>query len=263
MNVDTQSKIANAQNSLRNKAARSSKTPEELGKEDFMNLFLTQMSHQDPADPMDSGTMMAQLAQLGSMEQLQNLNNQMKDLNLTQKEISRFQSLNFLDKDVLLEAKGVELKHGSTNPFYYALDREMDHLKVTIEDNEGGPVFSQELGLTQAGKHQFLWDGKDNEGTLMPDGNYRIRMMANDGQGNSIPVQVHNLGRVSQVEYRDGKPWIRTQKFNMPLAKVKSVDNTSSRIFGNASPLPLMKDLPPKELIVEKLVEKDTKKQAE
>jgi flagellar basal-body rod modification protein FlgD len=259
MNVDTQSKIANAQNILRNKAATSSKTPEELGKEDFMNLFLTQMSHQDPSDPMDSGTMMAQLAQLGSMEQLQNLNNQMKDLNLTQKDISRFQSLNFLDKDVLLEAKGVELKQGSTNPFYYSLDREMDNLKVTIEDIEGGPVYSQELGLTAAGKHQFLWDGKNDEGTIMPDGNYKIRVMATDSQGNSTPLQVHNLGRVSQVEYRDGKPWIRTQKYNMPLAKVKSVDNSSSRTFGNAIPLPLMKDLPPKELMVDKSIKKEEK----
>jgi len=263
MNIDTQSKISNAQNSLRNKASSSSKTPEELGKEDFMNLFLTQMSHQDPVNPMDSGTMMSQLAQLGSMEQLQNLNNQMKDLNLTQKEISRFQSLNFLDKDVLLEAREVELSRGSTNPFYYSLENDVDNLKVIIEDLEGGPVFSQELGLTTAGKHQFLWDGKDNEGTLMSDGNYKIRVMAYDGQGSSFPVQVHNLGRVSRVEYRDGKPWIRTQSHNLPLNKIKSVDNSSTRLFGNATPLPLMKDLPPKEIIVDKSVDKKKQNQAE
>ena len=262
MNIDTQSKIANAQNSLRNKASSSSKSAEDLGKEDFMNLFLTQMSHQDPVNPMDSGTMMSQLAQLGSMEQLQNLNNQMKDLNLTQKEISQYQSLSLLDKDVLLEAREVGLMRGSTHPVYYSLDQDVDNLKVIIEDLEGGPVYSQELGLTTAGKHQFLWDGKDNEGTLMADGNYMIRVRGYDAQGESFPVQVHNLGRVSRVEYREGKPWIRTQKHNMPLNKIKSVDNSSARLFGNASPLPLMKDLPPKNLMVEKTNDEKKPKQA-
>jgi flagellar basal-body rod modification protein FlgD len=110
MSIDTQVRVSNAESSLRNKAAASGKADEELRKQDFMNLFMSQMSHQDPMDPMDSGSMMTQLAQLGSMEQLENLNGEMKSLNTTQKDIARFQALQFLEKDVLMETKEVEIK---------------------------------------------------------------------------------------------------------------------------------------------------------
>ena len=36
----------------------------------FMKLFVTQMQHQDPTQPMDTNQMMAQLAQLSTVQQL-------------------------------------------------------------------------------------------------------------------------------------------------------------------------------------------------
>ena len=176
MNVDTQSRISNAETTLRNKATASSGKNEDLEKKDFMNLFLTQMSHQDPLSPMDSGAMMTQLAQLGSMEQLENMNGQLGELNNTQKEISRFQALNFLDKDVMLEMKDLELTHGTGRPVYYNLDKDADNVKLTVEELDGSPVFSQDLGMVTAGSHQFIWDGKNDEGVMMGDGKYKIKI---------------------------------------------------------------------------------------
>lgn len=260
MNIDNQARIAQAQTSLRNKSATASKNPEELGKKDFMNLFLTQMSHQNPMDPMDSGMMMSQLAQLGSMEQLENLNSQMRELNATQKDISRFESLNYLDKDVLLETNGIELTRGSGNPVYFTLDQDVDNLKVIIEDLDGAPVFSEELGLTTAGKQQFIWDGKDNEGTLMSEGKYNIRITSYNREGDSTPLQPYNSGRVNQIAYMDGKTWVKTKHYTMPLSKVKTVDNSSWRTFGNAAPLPIMHEFPPKNLILDENEDRSLKK---
>ena len=65
----------NASN-LRNLAAKNSNDGKELGKQDFLNLLMTQMANQDPMDPMDSEGMMRQLASMGTVEQLQNLNSQ-------------------------------------------------------------------------------------------------------------------------------------------------------------------------------------------
>lgn len=247
MSIDTQTGISQAQSFLRNKTATSSKSEGELGKGDFMNLFLTQMSNQNPVDPMDSGAMMSQLAQLGTMEQLENLNNQMKDLNKTQNNISRYQSIQFLDKDVMTETETVQISKGSSKPVYYKLDQDADRLKVIVEDMDGVPIFNQQIGLTTAGKHQFLWDGKNNEGTLMSDGKYKIRFQAVDEQGNHSTINAFDSGKVSQVEYRDGKPWLKTQNETIPLSNVKSVDIFSKRTFGNAVPLPLIHDLSPKE----------------
>lgn len=41
-----------------------------LGKDEFLKLLTTQMSHQDPLSPMDNKDMIAQLAQFSSVEQM-------------------------------------------------------------------------------------------------------------------------------------------------------------------------------------------------
>jgi flagellar basal-body rod modification protein FlgD len=248
VSVSANETIANAQTNLRNMATKS-KNSQELQKDDFMNLFLTQVSHQSPTDPMDSGAMMSQMAQLGSMEQLENLNNQMKALNNTQGEIARFQALQFLEKDVLLETEQVSLNKGSGNPVFFNLDKEANNIRISVEEKDGTPVFNQELGLTSAGKHRFVWEGKNSEGILMGDGNYNINFIVNYLDGTSGRVQSFNSGRVNQIEYRDGKPWVKTAHKSMPLSQVKTIDNTSQRLFGNAKPLPIMNHLPPKALI--------------
>src|SRR5690625_8037480 len=45
----------------------------EMGKEEFLRLLVTQLSNQDPLNPMDGQEFAAQLAQFTSVEQLLNI----------------------------------------------------------------------------------------------------------------------------------------------------------------------------------------------
>jgi len=47
----------------------------QLGKEDFLKLLVTQLKNQDPLSPMDDKEFIAQLAQFSTLEQMQNINN--------------------------------------------------------------------------------------------------------------------------------------------------------------------------------------------
>ena len=59
--------------------SQQAKGSTELGKDDFLNLMITQMKYQDPLNPMDSNEYAAQLAQFSSLEQLTNLNNSVNE----------------------------------------------------------------------------------------------------------------------------------------------------------------------------------------
>ena len=51
-----------------------------LGKDEFLNLLVTQLSYQDPLNPMDSTESIAQLAQFSALEQMQNVGDQIESL---------------------------------------------------------------------------------------------------------------------------------------------------------------------------------------
>lgn len=51
-----------------------------LGKDDFLKILITQLTHQDPTQPMKDRDFIAQMAQFSSLEQMTNMNQEFNRL---------------------------------------------------------------------------------------------------------------------------------------------------------------------------------------
>ena len=70
------------------------KTVKSLGKEDFLQLLVTQLTHQDPTKPQTDQDFIAQMAQFSSLEQMQNVSHNLGKL-------SERQSANLVGKFII------------------------------------------------------------------------------------------------------------------------------------------------------------------
>lgn len=69
---------------------------QELDRDAFLRLLMTEMQNQDPLEPMDNSEMIAQLAQFTSLEQMNNLNESFESL------ASNMDQLNFISAQSLI-----------------------------------------------------------------------------------------------------------------------------------------------------------------
>ncbi len=111
----------------------------ELGKDDFLNLLVTQLKYQDPLQPMDDKEFIGQMAQFSSLEQMQNLNSSfssVKAFNLIGKTVVANVSDDSTGetKTVTGEVTSVKMSAGKTYVIVDDQEIEVDKI-VNVYDN--------------------------------------------------------------------------------------------------------------------------------
>lgn len=177
-----------------------------LGKDQFLQLLVTQLRNQDPLNPMDSQAFVSQLAQFSSLEQLTNTNTKLESLLTYQSSLQNTLMSGLIGKDVSFSGNSVNLKGTaaiSYNPSADAMD-----LKISIYDSTGKVVREIGLGMQTAGEKSYTWDGKDSNGKVLADGQYTVNINAVDSSGKSVGVSTKARGTVTGITYDGTNTWL-------------------------------------------------------
>jgi len=175
-----------------------------LDRDDFMLLFIKQLEYQDPLKPLENNEMATQLALFNQVDQLFDLNEKIKQLvDIAQND--KIQTISgLIGKKVLVEGNTGRIENGNFLGGKVILDEPINDLKLKIYDPEGNLVRTLDLGALPAGEHEIEWDGKDEEGNTLPDGNYRFSVETSSVEEADL-ITIKTVGRITGALLEDGE----------------------------------------------------------
>lgn len=171
--------------------------------DEFLNLLTTQLKNQDPLSPMDSTEFTNQLVMFSQVEQQIKANDTLENLLTMQTLNLTALGVSFIGKDV--EVAGdtfITADAGASVAMSYAMPESASSATISILDEDGNVVYSQAAELS-SGRHDFVWNGKDNSGNPAAAGTFEVRIGATGTEGKSLNVTTYVPGHVNGLESAD------------------------------------------------------------
>lgn len=178
----------------------------------FLLLLTTQMTNQDPLQPMDSSEFTNQLVMFAQAEQSVKQSGLLEDLLANSNLSQSIGAVGYIGMDVITpsnkfqtEASAVDGTGKATEIkdeiLTYYLPKNAATATMTIYDSAGVKVFTGELEGT-AGEYNVTWDGTKDDGTITQPGAYSFSVSAKDSNGDAISgITTATRGKVTNVRY--------------------------------------------------------------
>jgi flagellar basal-body rod modification protein FlgD len=145
--------------------AASTSPAGQMNQNDFLRLMTTQLTTQDPFNPVDNTQMVAQMAQFSQVAGIAEMNRSLATIAASVGGSRLSDAASWIGHSMLVESDiATPLRDGS-----YAgelsLDGPADDVTVSFQDANGAVVHTESLGAQQqAGNLSFTWDGKNDAG---------------------------------------------------------------------------------------------------
>jgi flagellar basal-body rod modification protein FlgD len=201
--------------------ATTGKGNQNLGKDDFLRLLITQLRYQDPINPSKPEEFASQLAQFSSLEGMQNI----QELLQRQLEAGALSTLamkadlgaSFIGRNVLAAGNHLEVTGGGTSWVSVDIGTGGGKAVLTIYDASGRQVATKDLGFRNAGR-QVL------ETPELPTGSYTYSVTATSLSGADINVQTYTSGIIDGVSFSGGRVVLRSGSLEFSLDNVVEVE---------------------------------------
>ncbi len=153
-------------------------TSNELGKDEFLKLLVTQMENQNPLEPQDNGEFIAQLAQFSSLEGIDNLNDTMGDFVSNYQSGMALEATALVGRRVQVDTDEAWMQQGELFTGVVELPVSSPDVRVNIYDDAGQLVRNVQMGSQVAKDHDLMWDGLNDAGEPLPSGMYTVKAEA-------------------------------------------------------------------------------------
>ncbi|WP_370228524.1 flagellar hook assembly protein FlgD [Cognatishimia sp.] len=196
-----------ASNSLLNTSATNSASSLSSLSEDyerFLTLLTAQIQYQDPLEPMDSTQFVTQLAQLSQVEQAVATNDNLEKLGTSIGSLVSVSGADMIGRDVTIASAQFGLENGVTDASYRAPEG-TTKLTAQILDENGTVIRTlSDLPIDTTKVVPLPWDGKDESGASLLDGEYVLSLSATDAEDNALQPSVFRKARVEEVLFSEG-----------------------------------------------------------
>ncbi len=188
-----------------------------------MKLFIAQLQYQDPLKPQDPSAMLDQLSQLSLVEQSYNNNTALNNLLAAQNNNTTMNSVSFIGKDVKANGNSASFNGSAPVSLQFNLPVPTTSATIAISDASGRIVKTATLGEMAAGESSFVWDGRGNNGALLPAGSYRFAVQAASASGATVAATTYTTGRIDGITFTNGKPMLTIGGASVSMSDIISV----------------------------------------
>jgi flagellar basal-body rod modification protein FlgD len=174
---------------------------DELGRDAFLTLLTTQLTNQNPLDPMDNEAFVAQLAQFSSVEGIKGMQTSLEGIAAGMRQDQMMAGANLVGKTVSVEGGFVEGGNGSLSRGSVNLANGAEELIFSVYDPKTGDlVFRESRGGQMPGKVELNWNGTNNYGQPVANGEYLMAAnIVRNGKLESAPVTT--MAQVKSVKW--------------------------------------------------------------
>lgn len=197
-----------------------------MGQQNFLQLLVAQMRHQDPINPMKGTEFASQLAQFNSVEQLINVNSGLKSLQDSQdmmsSSLTNTMAASLTGKQIRALSDQVHLPAGDEAKVNFELNNSAEKVEIVIRNASGSEVRRETLEGVASGDNSWIWDGRNNSGERMGDGDYTVEVNATNGD-DSIKSKLFIEGVAEKVRYTGQGVFLSVGDVQVPIGDVEEV----------------------------------------